>query len=251
MKHLLIIGRPGAGKTTLIKHLTAALRGQPVDGFITEELRESEARTGFWLSPLDGRQVLLAHRQLNSGTSVGPYKVNTAILEEVGIPVLKRAVLQAKLVFLDELGRMELSSDKFRQAVQEVFNKASTIVATGSVSPIDFLEAIKRRKDVEIIPLTAANREVVEEELKTRLAACCSIDARWQDLQQQADRISEMIITRETPLIDIEIKQAGLKSAANQFFPDEPGLYQTAYETRFRRLWQQFRHSETDKLEQA
>lgn len=244
MKHLLVIGRPGIGKTTLMKNIIKTLRGQSIDGFITEELREKEERAGFWLSPLDGRQVLLAHQQFNSDVQVGPFKVNTAILEEVAIPVLKRAQNQARLIFLDELGRMELCSNKFRQAVEALFNKGPVIVATGSISPIDFLEAIKRRKDVELIPLTMANRDMVEEELQMRLAAYLSTDDRWVNLQQQADRICELIVLRETSLIDIEIKQAALKNAVHQLFPDQPHLYQTLYETPFRRLWQQFGHSE-------
>ena len=92
MKHLLIVGRPGIGKTTLLKQLVQSLRGGPIDGFLTEELREAEERVGFWLSPLDGRQVLLAHRRLEQGVRVGPYKVNVEVLEQVAVPVIRRAV---------------------------------------------------------------------------------------------------------------------------------------------------------------
>jgi MoxR-like ATPase len=42
MKHLLIVGRPGSGKTTLLKDLTRVLRHRPIDGFLTEELREGD-----------------------------------------------------------------------------------------------------------------------------------------------------------------------------------------------------------------
>jgi nucleoside-triphosphatase THEP1 len=41
---------------------------------------------GFWLSPLDGRQVLLAHRRIESDVRVGTYKVNTSVLDEVAAP---------------------------------------------------------------------------------------------------------------------------------------------------------------------
>ena len=242
MKHLLIVGRPGVGKTTLMAHLTYALRHRPIDGFLTEEVREEGERLGFWLSPLDGRQVLLAHRRLEGGPRVGPYRVNISVLENVAIPIIQRGIQHAFVLFLDELGKMELCSSVFAQAVQQAFDHGPSIVATAGVSPIPFLEALKRRRDVEIIPLTPANRGAVEEELTARLSALCAEDEAVRALQQQADRICEMIVSGEVPQIDIEIQQATLREMIARTFPEKQALYQLIYESRFRRLWQQFRH---------
>ena len=242
MKHLLIVGRPGVGKTTLMKRLTQALRGGPIDGFLTEELQEQEQRMGFWLSPLDGRQVLLAHRHMADGVRVGPYRVNVSVLNDVAVPVIRRAIRQAFVLFLDELGKMELCSAAFAKAVQEAFDRGPSIVATAGTAPMPFLDALKRRKDVELIPLTNANRSSVEEELTARLAALCAEDEAVRALQRQADRISELIVSGDVPLIDIEIQQAALREAVARTFPDKQALYQLIYESRFRRLWQQFRH---------
>ena len=242
MKHLLVVGRSGVGKTTLAKSLMGSLRGHAIDGFVTEECREGQQRLGFWLSPWDGRQVLLAHRHFEGGVRLGPYRVNPDVLETVAVPVIRRAVEHALVLFLDELGRMELSSPTFQQAVRDAFDHGPSIVATCSVSPIPFLDALKRRRDVELIPLTASNREAVREELEARLAALCEEDETLQDLQRQADRICEMIVTGDTPAIDIEIQQAALRETFARRFPDKQGLYQMIYESRFRRLWQQFRH---------
>ena len=240
MKHLLIVGRPGVGKTTLMRRLVQSLRDRPIDGFLTEELREQEQRMGFWLSPLDGRQVLLAHRHMASGVRVGPYKVNVSVLEGVAVPVIHRAIQHAFVLFLDELGRMELCSKTFEQAVQEAFDRGPSIVATAGIAPIPFLHALKRRKDVELIPLTSTNRAAVEEELTARLQALCAEDEAVRALQRQADRICEMIVSGETAQIDIEIQQAALREAIAKAFPDKQSLYQLIYESRFRRLWQQF-----------
>jgi nucleoside-triphosphatase len=248
MKHLLIVGRPGIGKTTLLQRLAASLRShparrsRPIDGFLTEELREEGQRMGFWLSPLDGRQILLAHRHWDHGERVGMYKVNVSVLETVAVSVIRRSLSQASLLFLDELGKMELCSRSFEQAVQEAFDHGPSIVATAGLTPLPFLDALKRRKDVELIPLSSANRSSVEEELTARLSTACAEDDSIQRLERHADRICEMIISSEAAPLDIEIQQTRLHEAVAQRFPDQPARYALVYDSRFRRLWQQFRH---------
>jgi len=244
VKHLFIVGRPGVGKTTLIKRLTQELRGCPIDGFYTEELRENHERLGFWLSSVDGRQALLAHRHLiHSPHRVGPYRVNAAVLDELGIGIIRRAMQQALILFLDEIGWMELCSPTFQQAVEDAVTRGPRLVATVGVQPVPFLVALKSRKDVELIPLTKTNWNAVFEELLVRLQALCDEDEQVRTLQRQADRICEMIVSSDVPEIDIEIQEAKLREAVAQLFPDKQALYHLLYETRFRRLWQQFRQS--------
>lgn len=242
MKHLLIVGRSGSGKTVLLKRLAKAAGRCPVDGFLLDELREEEQRVGLWLSPLDGRQILLAHRAMEQGVRVGPYRVNPTVLEGPAVSVIRRAIRQAFILFLDELNRITLCSNALQEAVAEAFERSPCVVATAGLSTLPFVAALKRRKDVELIPLSSANRAAVEEELSARLAALCAEDESVRTLQRQAERICEMIVSGEAAQIDIEIQQAALREAIAAAFPEKQSLYHLIYESRFRRLWQQFRH---------
>src|SRR6266480_93311 len=52
-RKVLLTGRPGCGKTTLIKRVVNEL-AQPAGGFYTEEIRERGERVGFKIITLDG-----------------------------------------------------------------------------------------------------------------------------------------------------------------------------------------------------
>jgi len=60
MKNLLITGRPGCGKTTLIKKILEGAN-LPIGGFYTEEIRERGARKGFRILTAEGKTGVLAH----------------------------------------------------------------------------------------------------------------------------------------------------------------------------------------------
>ena len=59
-KKILLTGRPGCGKTTLVKRVVAKLVF-PAGGFYTEEIRQRGERVGFKIVTLDGEEVVLAH----------------------------------------------------------------------------------------------------------------------------------------------------------------------------------------------
>ena len=57
---LLLTGRPGVGKTTVIKKVAEAL-GDQAGGFYTEEIRGADGRRrGFRLVALDGDKAVMA-----------------------------------------------------------------------------------------------------------------------------------------------------------------------------------------------
>jgi nucleoside-triphosphatase len=167
---ILLEGRPGAGKSTIARRLTDRLRedGIPVTGFITQEIRESGRRLGFSLERLGGEGGVLAHVDLPGPPRVGRYGVDLAAFERIAIPALEQAG-EDEVAIIDELGKMELASDAFREALAALLDRPVPVVATVQSAPHAFTDALKRRRDVETMRVTTANRDELPELLAVRL----------------------------------------------------------------------------------
>lgn len=70
----------------------------------------------------------------------------------------------------------------------------------------------------------------------------------YRQLQRRADEICGLIIATDYPAIDVVIQIRKLKEYAEAKFPGKRGLFERIYESRFRRLWEQFRHEEAGPL---
>jgi nucleoside-triphosphatase len=139
-----------------------------VGGFVTKELRERGRRVGFGIESFDGDRATLAHVSLPGPPRVSRYGVDVAAFERVALPALE-AAKRADVVVLDELGKMELASDRFCDAVSELFNAALPLVATIHVFRHPFTDALKERDDVERVRVTPKTRDALPRELAARL----------------------------------------------------------------------------------
>ena len=166
----LLTGNPGTGKTNLVKQAVAEMRGR-AGGFYTEELRNHGIRKGFRLVTLDGKDTILAHVKSQSRYRVGKYGVDIDGLDQVGVPALLKAAQRCDLVVIDEIGKMELFSDGFRKAVLEIIDSGRKLLGTITQSPNQWADAIKRRPQVDLIPVTGSNYHQVLEEVKRWLKA--------------------------------------------------------------------------------
>jgi len=166
----LLTGRPGIGKTSLIKQAVAQMKGK-AGGFYTEEIRSRGSREGFRLITLDGEEVILAHVNIHSPYRVSKYGVDIDSLDRVGIPALHKAAQQCNLVVIDEIGKMELFSVKFRETVSQLINNGKQILGTIMLNPNPWADAIKRQPQVNLITITRDNHHQVLEELLRWLKA--------------------------------------------------------------------------------
>ncbi|QHC22232.1 nucleoside-triphosphatase [Streptomyces sp. GS7] len=170
---ILLEGRPGSGKTTVIRRLAALLRTRRSVGFTTEEIRQGGTRVGFALETLGGGpRAVLAHVDFPGPPRVGRYGVDLGVMERLAWPPLRSAAADpapGELVLIDELGRMELTCTAFRDTVRSLFESDIDIVATVHAKSDPFTDALKRRADIELVQVTRANRDTLPADLAARL----------------------------------------------------------------------------------
>jgi nucleoside-triphosphatase len=172
---LLLSGRPGVGKTTVIQAVVDKL-GSEAGGFYTEEIREAGRRTGFRLIAVGSGEAeagMLAGIGIPSRHRVGRYGVKLDDLDRVGV----RAILQAvegpgvALVVIDEIGKMELFSHAFRDAVEAALASPKPVLATIMGGRQPWVEALKLRPDVIVTEVTPQNREGLPDQIVRWLRA--------------------------------------------------------------------------------
>ena len=166
-KNLLITGLPGVGKTTLIKKISEELKHLRPVGFYTEEIREKGVRKGFELISLEGRRGLLSHRDIKGPHRVGHYKVDLKGFDDFldSIPFFYPLT---RLIIIDESGKMECLSDKFRKTLKGILDSEKRVIGTIALKGSGLIVEIKEREDIRLFTITQSNRnsllsEILEE----------------------------------------------------------------------------------------
>ncbi len=159
--NILLTGNPRVGKTTIIKKVVENLKD--VGGFYTEEIREGY-RKGFRIITLDGKEGILAHMDIKSRYGVGKYGVNIEDLENIAVKSVEKG-LDRDIIVIDEIGKMELFSEKFRNILETALDTGK-VLGTIMKKSNYFADKIKNRKDVKVLLVEESNRDVLVEEIK-------------------------------------------------------------------------------------
>jgi nucleoside-triphosphatase len=170
-KNILITGLPGVGKTTLVKKLSEELKHLHPVGFYTEEIREEGRRKGFDLISLDGKKGLLSHKEIKSPFRVGSYRVDIKSFENLidSIPFFDPS---NPLIIIDEIGKMECLSDRFKNLLKKIFDSGKLVIATIAFKGSGLIAELKERQDIKLFELNSHNRdalflEILKELMKT------------------------------------------------------------------------------------
>jgi len=114
---------------------------------------------------LGGEEGILAHVDITGAPRVSKYGVNLSDLEQIGVASLRRAILQARYVIIDEIGKMELFSDEFRQAVTDAVRSDRCVVGTVTRGRHPWVVQLITLPQVCVLELTEANRDQMAQQI--------------------------------------------------------------------------------------
>lgn len=206
--NVFVTGQPGVGKTSLVLNAVKKLPQDAVAGFYTLEARNPKTgeKIGLDVETFAGERAPLSRLRRGCGPKVGKYYFALEAFEKTVLPLLtpSKAI---KLHVVDEVGRMELQSDQFKENLMALL--ASPQVAVFGSLPacrfghdLPFVEAIKKRPDTAILTLTKSNRDAaalqVEDLLHNIVGSAVSVPASILDLQAGSTGSSESLMKMVT-----------------------------------------------------
>jgi len=162
-----ITGMPRSGKTTLLRRIAKRLReqGLKVGGFISPEEAEHGTRTGFFVEDLStGKKAILAGINID-GPKVAKYHVDIKSFEGVVLPNLS-GFKAFDVIIVDEIGMMELKSQKFSDMLDAVLDSETPLIAA---LHNDLIE--RYGPYGEVLYLTEDTREFVYTDLVRKVAS--------------------------------------------------------------------------------
>jgi nucleoside-triphosphatase len=155
MAKIFLTGPVQIGKTTVINRVLSRLALR-VGGMRTRRIPVDPDGSRFTLTDaMTGKVFEFARRR-------GPETdVDTGVFENAGAEAIRRALREADIVVLDELGRMELDAREFQRSVFESLDSPKRVLGSLKPEGNPFLDAVRAHPAVEVIQVTGENRDAL------------------------------------------------------------------------------------------
>lgn len=158
-KNILVTGKPGCGKSTLVHKLRERLKGRNISGFITPEIKRGGKRYGFKIIDLlSNQEEIMASVDVQSQNRVSKYYVAVEAIDRI-MNKLEKSFEEAEVFIIDEIGKMELYSERFKKVIKKFLDSSKPVVATITLARDPFIDEIKRRADCKMFYLEKNNGE--------------------------------------------------------------------------------------------
>jgi nucleoside-triphosphatase len=168
VRRLLLTGRPGVGKTTVLRRLVELLSDRKLAGFYTLEMRREGRRQGFRAITFDDREWVIAHVSFSGSPRVGKYGVDVAAIDDLADHTLSDTP-ETELFIVDEVGKMECLSEVFVDRVRHLLDSGRLLVAAVSEHGPGLITEIKRREESALWKVTCENRDALPEKIASWL----------------------------------------------------------------------------------
>ncbi|KAL2642332.1 hypothetical protein R1flu_009919 [Riccia fluitans] len=184
--NVFVTGQPGVGKSWLVLNAAKKLPQDVIAGFYTVEARNPKTgeKIGFDIETFSGERAPLSRMRKGCGPKVGKYYFALEDFERVVLPLLQ-PTKGIKLHIVDEVGRMELQSTKFKEALMNLLASPQTAVFGSLPAPryghdLPFVEDIKQRADTATLTLTKSNRDTTAQKVESILMNIVGSAAKQQ-----------------------------------------------------------------------
>jgi len=168
-RRVAITGAPRVGKSTLLIKILDRL-GCRAGGLLAREVRREGKRVGFELQDyLTGDIGTLASIE-GDGPRLGRYRIDLLDLENIGAKAVERAVEEAEVVVIDEVGPMELLSERFAESVKEALESDKPMLV---VVHAKFRHPLAKRirEEFALFVVTENNRDDLVDEIVSDFAS--------------------------------------------------------------------------------
>lgn len=199
---ILLTAQPRTGKSTAIKKIVNMLGKANCGGFYTEEIRENGERVGFRICTLSGKTGILSHVNIESNYKISRYGVDLEEFEKLCISELESAIKDnnIKYIVIDEIGPMQLFSEKYKELLMDLLNCDKPIIGTIYMNSYEWLDDFKKQEKVNLIEITFDNRDSMplqlveeltkkEEQLQRKVAKAKRYSIEPERFEVKEDRI--------------------------------------------------------------
>lgn len=107
----------------------------------------------------------MASVDINSNKRVSKYQVDVDAIDRI-VKKMKAGLEEAVIIFVDEIGKMELYSQRFKDTVEEILDSNKTVIATIQLSENLFIKKIMNRGDCKVYFLERNNQKKVLNAIK-------------------------------------------------------------------------------------
>ncbi len=180
IKHILLCGDRGVGKSTLIQKLLAA-NTRHVYGFLTRRLAADE--TGFhpiYIHPAGAVERVHTDENQIGACDSRIHNVSVEVFNTLGVQYVREA-RPGGVIVMDELGFMEAQAEAFIRAVYDALNdNIPVIAAVKSRYDVPFLGEVRAHPNSVVYGVDAKNRDALYDRL-------LPVVQEWNALAQNED----------------------------------------------------------------